>query len=192
MEDVTTATGTVASDAIEQLLFAQDAPGVRAIARDTISERVSNAYESTYVLSGGRDCTANSIVAFALHHLEPLLPDLTAEQWARIDAAVLALDLEVSEDLTGANGTEPRAVRVPGPGQLTLAPKAVGQTALWGDGVREPDVLRFARTQTRHALAMRAGRAPLHNPSPALVNRALRAQCAYRPAGPHARERSSR
>ncbi|MFM9681627.1 hypothetical protein [Streptomyces brasiliscabiei] len=156
MDDVTTATGTtVPGDAIEQLLFTEDwLTGVRAVAHDTISERASNAYENAYALSGGREfhedahsvavtnllhCTANSIVAFALHHLRPLLPDLTDEQWARIDATVTALDLRVSEDLTGANGTDPRDVRGPGPEQLTLAPKVVGQTALWGSGVREPD-----------------------------------------------------
>jgi hypothetical protein len=156
MDDVTTATGTIVPGAaIKQLLFTEDwLTGVRAIAHDTISERASHAYESAYVLSGGKEfhedahsvavtnllhCTANSIVAFALHHLRPLLPDLTDEQWARIDAAVTALDLRVSEDLTGANGTDPRDVRAPGPEQLALAPKAVGQTALWGGAVPGPD-----------------------------------------------------
>ncbi|CAL9673149.1 hypothetical protein [Streptomyces sp. enrichment culture] len=156
MDDVTTATGTtVPAAAIEQLLFTKDwLKGVRAIAHDTISERASIAYESAYHLSGGRQfhddahstavhhllhCTANSIVAFALHHLRPLLPDLTDEQWARIDATVTALDLQVSEDLTGANGTDPRDVRGPGPGQLALEPEVVGQTALWGSGVHGPE-----------------------------------------------------
>jgi hypothetical protein len=156
MGDVTTATGTtVPATAIEQLLFTEDwLTGVRAIAHDTISERASIAYETAYGLSGGREshedahsvavtnllhCTTNSIVAFALHHLRPLLPDLTDEQWARIDATVTALDLRVSEDLTGANGTDPRDVRMPGPEQLTLTPEVVGQTALWGSSVREPD-----------------------------------------------------
>ncbi|MDX3232564.1 hypothetical protein [Streptomyces sp. ME19-01-6] len=45
------------------------------------------------------------IVAFALHHLGALLPDLTAEQRARIDAAARVLSIQVREDLTGANGT---------------------------------------------------------------------------------------
>lgn len=156
MEDVTTATGTIVPGAaIAQLLVTADwLTGVRAVAHDTICERASNAYESAYALSGGREfhedarsvavtnllhCTANSIVAFALHHLRPLLPDLTDEQWARVDAAVTALDLRVSEDLTGANGTDPRDVRGPGPEQLALAPEAVGQTALWGNGVRGPE-----------------------------------------------------
>ncbi|MFF9024898.1 hypothetical protein [Streptomyces eurythermus] len=55
----------------------------------------SIAYEFAYHLSGGREfhddadstavhnlllCTTNSIVAFALHHLRPLLPDLTDER----------------------------------------------------------------------------------------------------------------
>ncbi|MFF4933146.1 hypothetical protein ACFY2H_30295 [Streptomyces griseofuscus] len=156
MKDVTTATGTtVPGDAIQQLLFTTDwLTGVRAVAHDSISERASYAYANAYALSGGGEfhedahsvavtnllhCTANSIVAFALHHLRPLLPDLTDEQWARIDATVTALDLRVSEDLTGANGTDPRDVRVPSPEQLTLAPEAVGQTALWGSSGREPD-----------------------------------------------------
>ncbi|MER5376257.1 hypothetical protein [Streptomyces sp. NPDC002553] len=156
MEDVTTATGTtVPAAAIEQLLFTEDwLTGVRAIAHDTISERASIAYGSAYHLSGGREfhddahsaalhnllrCTTNSIVAFALHHLRPLLPDLTDEQWARIDATVTALDLKVAEDLTSAYGTDPREVRAPGPEQLALAPEAVGQTALWGGAVRGPE-----------------------------------------------------
>lgn len=156
MEDVTTATGTtVPAEAIEQLLFTKDwLKGVRAIAHDTISERASIAYESAYHLSGGREfhddahstavhnllhCTTNSIVAFALHHLRPLLPDLTDEQRARIDATVTALDLQVSEDLTGANGTDPREVRAPGPEQLALAPESVRQTTLWGGAVPGPD-----------------------------------------------------
>ncbi|MFB6437517.1 hypothetical protein ACFCVY_12150 [Streptomyces sp. NPDC056411] len=33
-----------------------------------------------------------------------MLDDLTDEQWARTDAAAIALDLRVCEDLTGANG----------------------------------------------------------------------------------------
>ncbi|MFC9931899.1 hypothetical protein [Streptomyces sp. NPDC127190] len=140
MEDVTTATGTtVPAAAIEQLLFTKDwLKGVRAIAHDTISERASIAYTSAYHLSGSREfhddahstavhnllhCTTNSIVAFALYHLRPLLPDLTDEQRARIDATVTALDLQVSEDLTRANGTDPREVRAPGPEQLALAPE---------------------------------------------------------------------
>ncbi|MFE4662551.1 hypothetical protein ACFRFJ_38410 [Streptomyces hydrogenans] len=57
------------------------------------------------------------IVAFALHHLRPLLPDLTDEQWTRIDAAAIALDLRVCEDLSGASIVEETA----GP-QLAHAP----------------------------------------------------------------------
>lgn len=45
----------------------------------------------------------------------------------------------VSEDLTGANGTDPRDVHTPGPEQLALAPGVVGQTVLWGSSVRELD-----------------------------------------------------
>jgi hypothetical protein len=44
-------------------------------------------------------------VAFALHHLGALLPDLTSEQWERLDAASIALHSRICEDLTGANGT---------------------------------------------------------------------------------------
>lgn len=94
--------------------------GGAGIAHDTISERASRACETAYHLSDGREfhddahsvavtnllhCTTNSIAAFALHHLRPLLPDLTDEQWARIDATVTALDSRVSEELTGANGS---------------------------------------------------------------------------------------
>ncbi|MGX1913656.1 hypothetical protein ACWIID_33160 [Streptomyces phaeochromogenes] len=49
-----------------------------------------------------------------------------------------ALDLRVSEDLTGANGTDPHDVRAQGFGQLALAPEVVGQTALWGSSVHDP------------------------------------------------------
>ncbi|MER6160750.1 hypothetical protein ABT147_35335 [Streptomyces sp. NPDC001868] len=44
-------------------------------------------------------------VAFALHHLGALLPDLTIEQWDRLDAVATTLHLKICEDLTGANGT---------------------------------------------------------------------------------------
>ncbi|MFE9629060.1 hypothetical protein [Streptomyces sp. NPDC006527] len=44
-------------------------------------------------------------VAFALHHLGALLPDLTIEQWERLDAVATTLHLKICEDLTGANGT---------------------------------------------------------------------------------------
>ncbi|MGW0653261.1 hypothetical protein ACWD4T_31460 [Streptomyces umbrinus] len=121
MHNITTATGTtVPGHAIEQLLFTEDwLTGVRAVANTTISDHASRSYESAYVLSGGGEFhreahdagvtnllhgAAAGIVAFALHHLRPLLPDLTDEQWARIDAAAVALDSRVCEDLTGANG----------------------------------------------------------------------------------------
>ncbi|MFI1312423.1 hypothetical protein ACH4TS_20110 [Streptomyces albidoflavus] len=154
MDDVTAATGTtVPGTAIEQLLFTEDwLTGVRAIAHDTITERASIAYETAYALSGGKElhddahsvavtnllhCTVNGIVAFALHHLQLLLPDLTPEQWDRIDATVTALNIRVSEDLTGANGLEPLILSGPGPEQRTPA-QVVGQTALWGTRVHEP------------------------------------------------------
>ncbi|MFJ4526550.1 hypothetical protein ACIP4Y_37560 [Streptomyces sp. NPDC088810] len=44
-------------------------------------------------------------MAFALHHLGALLPDLTSEQWERLDAAAIALCSRTCEYLTGANGT---------------------------------------------------------------------------------------
>ncbi|WP_406723586.1 hypothetical protein WJ438_01305 [Streptomyces sp. GD-15H] len=44
--------------------------------------------------------------AFVLHHLRPLLPDLTDEQWAHIDAAAVALSLPVCEGLTRANSVD--------------------------------------------------------------------------------------
>ncbi|MGW3563520.1 hypothetical protein ACWDSL_06400 [Streptomyces sp. NPDC000941] len=122
MKDVTTATGgTVAGAAIEQLLATENSnEGVRALAPTTISERAAHAYDIAHGLTGGGDLHRNahsagasnllghvtpSIVAFALHHLDALLPDLTAEQWARINAAARALSIQVREDLTGANGT---------------------------------------------------------------------------------------
>ncbi|OXY87645.1 hypothetical protein BEK98_43485 [Streptomyces diastatochromogenes] len=51
----------------------------------------------------------------------------------------------MSEDLTGANDTDPRSALVPDHGQLTLAPTVAGQTALWGDIVREPDGTEASR-----------------------------------------------
>lgn len=44
------------------------------------------------------------VVAFPLHHFGALLPDLTSEQWERLDAVSIALHSRISEDLTGANG----------------------------------------------------------------------------------------
>ncbi|WP_318199188.1 hypothetical protein [Streptomyces sp. SCL15-4] len=76
------------------------------------------------------------IVAFALHHLRPLLPDLTDGQWARIDAAAVALDLRVCEDLTGANGTDPVDKQVP-PACCDPALPA-GQIGLWGGVCEHP------------------------------------------------------
>ncbi|MFK8851722.1 hypothetical protein [Streptomyces sp. Ac-502] len=134
MGDATTTTGTaLPAAATEQLLFTEDSTtGVRARARTTISE------QAAYALSGGGDlhrdahdvavtnllhCTSRSVIAFALHHLRPLLPDLSDEQWDRIDAAVTALGLRDSADFTGANGTEADDVQLrPGsprrPGRL--------------------------------------------------------------------------
>ncbi|MFI2241086.1 hypothetical protein [Streptomyces chrestomyceticus] len=138
---------TVPAPAIEQLLFTgASTTGVRAKARATISEQAAYAYECAYALSGGGDlhrdahdvavtnllhCTSRSVLAFALHHLRPLLPDLTDEQWGRIDAAVIALDFRVAEDLTGANGPDPPdATQLPDARCGPALP--AGQTGLWG------------------------------------------------------------
>lgn len=48
-----------------------------------------------------------SIVAFALHHLGALLPDLTDDQWVRLDTAAVELDHQICEALTGANAPGP-------------------------------------------------------------------------------------
>ncbi|MFD5390786.1 hypothetical protein ACFWMG_38865 [Streptomyces sp. NPDC127074] len=122
MNDVTTTTGdTVPAAAIRQLLFTEDCRGgVRGLADTTICDQAEYAYGLAYRRSGGGDLHHDAhsvglsnllghvtpgIVAFALHHLGELLPGLTTEQWARIDAAALALSLQVCEDLTGAGGT---------------------------------------------------------------------------------------
>ncbi|MGW7620829.1 hypothetical protein ACWGLG_34330 [Streptomyces antimycoticus] len=122
MNDVTTTTGgTVPGTAIEQLLFTQDCwGGVRGLADTTICEKAAYTYELAYRLSGGGELHRDAhsagisnllghvtpgIVAFALHHLGALLPDLTDEQQERIDTAARALSLRVCEDLTGAGGT---------------------------------------------------------------------------------------
>lgn len=120
MKDVTPATGgTVAGTALEQLLVTENwNEGLRALAHATISERAAYAYDIAHGLTGGGDLHRDAhsagvsnllghvtpgIVAFALHHLGTLLPDLTDEQQARIDAAARALSIQVREDLTGAN-----------------------------------------------------------------------------------------
>lgn len=146
MDDATTTGTTVPSAAIERLLLTEDSTtGVRAKARATISERAAYAYECAYARSGGGDlhrdahdvavtnllhCTSRSVLAFALHHLRPLLPDLTDEQWDRIDAAVVALDFRVAEDLTRANGPRPDATQLPDACGAPALP--AGQTGLWG------------------------------------------------------------
>lgn len=37
--------------------------------------------------------------------VQPLVPDLTSEQWERLDAASIALHSRICENLTGENGT---------------------------------------------------------------------------------------
>ncbi|MFF0486737.1 hypothetical protein [Streptomyces sp. NPDC004435] len=130
MENITTAAGAmVPGAAIEQLLFTADwLTGVRGAANATLTEQADSAYRLAYALSGGGELhpdahsaalanllhsVAPGIVAFALHHLRPLLPGLTDEQWARIDAAAVELDLRVCEDLSGASVAEEAAGPAP-------------------------------------------------------------------------------
>ncbi|MEU6315686.1 hypothetical protein [Streptomyces sp. NPDC047014] len=117
--DITPAAGTtVPAAAMQQLLFTHDwLTGLRGAAHNTIHEHADYMYRLAYALSGGRGLhshahsaaltnalagAAPGIIAFALHHLRPLLPDLTHEQWERIDAAAIALNYRVCEDLSGA------------------------------------------------------------------------------------------
>ncbi|MFM9709159.1 helicase associated domain-containing protein [Streptomyces galilaeus] len=119
MENITTAAESTASGAaIEQLLFTTDwLTGGRATANIALTEQADYAYRLAY-LSGGDELhpdahsaavanllhsVAPGIVAFALHRLRPLLPDLSDEQWARVDAAAVELDLRLCEDLSGAS-----------------------------------------------------------------------------------------
>lgn len=77
-------------------------------------------YALAYGLFGGRDLhhgahsagidnllghAVPAVVAFAVHHLGALLPDLTIEQGERLDAVATTLHRKICEDLTGANGT---------------------------------------------------------------------------------------
>ncbi|NBM19770.1 hypothetical protein [Streptomyces sp. GC420] len=122
MTDATTFTGeTIPRAVIDQLLATADCTtGVRALANNTLTEEAAYKYGLAYGLSGGRDLhddahsagldnllghAVPAAVAFALHHLGALLPDLTSEQWGRLDAASIALHSRICEDLTGANGT---------------------------------------------------------------------------------------
>jgi hypothetical protein len=128
MNDATTVSGeTIPGTVIDQLLATVDCgDGARALANTTLTEEAAYTYGLAHGLSGGRDLhhdahsagidnllghTVPAAVAFALHHLGALLPDLTAEQRERLDAAAISLHLKICEDLTGANGTgdEPRA-----------------------------------------------------------------------------------
>ncbi|MFG2681299.1 hypothetical protein [Streptomyces sp. NPDC048392] len=146
MKDVTTTTGTtVTGSAIEQLLFTENSrTDARRLAHTTIADQATYAYDLAHGLSGGGEVhaeahaagltnllhtTAPAVVAFALHHLGELLPDLTDEQWARIDAAAVALSLRVCEDLSGANGTEPVDEQLPTASSAPALP--TGQLGLW-------------------------------------------------------------
>ncbi|MEY9839500.1 hypothetical protein [Streptacidiphilus sp. EB103A] len=117
-------TTPAATDAIRALLHTHDSTALRRAADDSILERARHAYGTAYHLSGGRSDhahahdvalvnalhhTAPAVVAFALHHLTQLLPDLTEEQWARLDEAAVELDLQICEDLSGANEPLPHA-----------------------------------------------------------------------------------
>ncbi|MFD9771626.1 hypothetical protein ACFWXE_15095 [[Kitasatospora] papulosa] len=122
MNDATTVSGeTIPGPVIDQLLATVAcADGARSIAHTTLTEEAAYTYGLAYGLSGGRDLDHDAhsagignllghavpaAVAFALHHLGALLPDLTTEQWERLDAAATRLHLKICEDLTGANGT---------------------------------------------------------------------------------------
>jgi hypothetical protein len=146
MKDVTTATGTtVTGNAIEQLLFTENArSGERSLANTTITDQAAYAYDLAHGLSGGGEghadahaagltnllhTTAPAVVAFALHHLGELLPDLADEQLARIDAAAVALSLKVCEDLSGAHGPDPVDEQLPTASSDPALP--AGQLGLW-------------------------------------------------------------
>ncbi|QQM47384.1 hypothetical protein ACN6AT_38135 (plasmid) [Streptomyces sp. JL4002] len=122
MNDATTVSGEIISGSvIDRLLATADcSDGERALANSSLAEEAAYKYALAYGLSGGRDLhheahsagidnllghTVPAAVAFALHHLDALLPDLTIEQWERLDAAAIALHSRICEDLTGANGT---------------------------------------------------------------------------------------
>jgi hypothetical protein len=133
----TTPENPTAASAVEAtaraLLATHDTTGLRRLAYDRIAEQASLAYGTAFHLSGGGDGgesahdaglhnavhhIAPSIVAFALHHLGAVLPDLTIAQWERLDQAAIALDLRVCEDLSAANGPGPAGGR---PGMFTRA-----------------------------------------------------------------------
>ncbi|MEU7261907.1 hypothetical protein AB0B21_39845 [Streptomyces rimosus] len=169
MDDATTTTGTtVPAAAIEQqLLFTEDSTTrVRAKARATISERAAYAYGSAYALSGGGDLHRNAhdvaltnllhrisrgVLASALHHLRPLLPDLTDEQWDRIDAAVIALDFRGTQDLCRLAAQRPLASHA---GVLTAGALACAYVELCGAaGARHPEhELQRCRTLSRESV----------------------------------------
>lgn len=128
-------------EAVEALLVTHDTTGPRRSAYERITAEAAIAFGTAYHLSGGADDDTAvdaglhnalhrivpGITAFALHHLGDLLPDLTAEQWERLDQAAVDLDLEVSEALTGAG--EPGAE--PGQPDLASAEGDVGESARW-------------------------------------------------------------
>ncbi|MEU6350115.1 hypothetical protein ABZ896_12390 [Streptomyces sp. NPDC047072] len=121
MKDATTADGeTVPAYAIEQLLptIGCDS-GLRRRASAVLTEEATYAYGLAYGLSGGGDLRAEAhdvavtnllgkavpaAVAFALYHLDALLPDLTAEQWDRINCR--SLHLRIKEELSAVHDTD--------------------------------------------------------------------------------------
>ncbi|MEU0219764.1 hypothetical protein ABZ281_33840 [Streptomyces sp. NPDC006265] len=122
MNGATTVSGEIIPrSVIDQLLATVGcSDGVRARANSTLAEEATYKYGLAYGLSGGRDLPHDAhsagidnllghavpaVVAFALHHLGSLLPDLTIEQWERLNAVATTLHLKICEDLTGANGT---------------------------------------------------------------------------------------
>lgn len=129
MTDTATTDRTVPDALAARLMATADCDsGVRGLAHTTLTEEASYAYELAHGLSGGGDlhpdvhsvAIANLLgkvvpaaVAFALHHLHELLPDLTVEQCERVDAASSALHPRIYRDLTGANGTGNDPVSLP-------------------------------------------------------------------------------
>lgn len=118
VKDVTTATGaTVPAAAIEKLVFAtaeNTAPSPRPRTTRSPSRPrtptasptacpAANTPPTPTTRASPTSCTAPPpmIVAYAMHHLGELLPDLTEEQWARLDAAAVELDYRSAKHSLG-------------------------------------------------------------------------------------------
>ena len=101
--------------AARTLLFTHEATGPRGAAHERITVRAAVAFGTAFHSSGGDNGDAHEaglhnvlqhiapgVAAFVLHHLGAVLPDLTPQQWERVDAVAVALDLRVCEDLSAA------------------------------------------------------------------------------------------